>query len=167
MINNAWPRKPASSWRLSERRGIDVKMTTAKQTKREAKQLFRLCLVNGRVDEGRVRQVVQSVLQSKRRGYLALLGCFQRLLKLDYAQHTAEIESAVPLPTDLRAQVQAGLDGVYGPGIRALFVHNPALIGGMRIQVGSDVYDGSVRSGLGALERSFGNTSTNGRNALT
>jgi F-type H+-transporting ATPase subunit delta len=157
MISTAWPRKPASSWRLSERQGIDVKMTTAKQTKREAKQLFRLCLVNGRVDEGRVRQVVQSVLQSKRRGYLALLGYFQRLLKLDYAQHTAEIESAVPLPTDLRA----------GPGIRALFVHNPALIGGMRIQVGSDVYDGSVRSGLGALERSFGNTSTNGRNALT
>jgi len=167
MISTAWPRKPASSWRLSERWGIDVKMTTAKQTKREAKQLFRLCLVNGRVDEGRVRQVVQSVLQSKRRGYLALLGYFQRLLKLDYAQHTAEIESAVPLPTDLRAQVQAELDGVYGPGIRALFVHNPALIGGMRIQVGSDVYDGSVRSGLGALERSFGITSTNGRNALT
>jgi len=142
-------------------------MTTAKQTKREAKQLFRLCLVNGRVDEGRVRQVVQSVLQSKRRGYLALLGYFQRLLKLDYAQRTAEIESAVPLPTDLRARVQAGIEGVYGRGISASFVHNPALIGGMRIQVGSDVYDGSVRSGLGALERSFGITSTNGRNALT
>ena len=142
-------------------------MKTAKQTKREAKQLFRLCLVNGRVNEGRVRQIVQSVLQSKRRGYLALLGYFQRLLKLDHAQHTAEIESAVALPTDLRAQIQAGLDGVYGPGISALFVHNPALIGGMRIQVGSDVYDGSVRSGLGALERSFGITSTNGRNALT
>ena len=167
MISTAWPRKPASSWRLSERQGIDVKMTTAKQTKRQAKQLFRLCLVNGRVDEGRIRQVVQSVLQSKRRGYLALLGYFQRLLELDYAQHTAEIESAVPLPTDLRAQVQAELDGVYGPGIRALFVHNPALIGGMRIQVGSDVYDGSVRSGLCALERSFGIASTNGRNALT
>jgi F-type H+-transporting ATPase subunit delta len=142
-------------------------MTTAKQTKRQAKQLFRLCLVNGRVDEGRIRQVVQSVLQSKRRGYLALLGYFQHLLELDYAQHTAEIESAVPLPPDLRAQVQAGLDGAYGPGIKALFVHNPALIGGMRIQVGSDVYDGSVRSGLCALERSFGIASTNGRNALT
>jgi F-type H+-transporting ATPase subunit delta len=59
------------------------------------------------------------------------------------------------------------LDGAYGPGIKALFVHNPALIGGMRIQVGSDVYDGSVRSGLCALERSFGIASTNGRNALT
>jgi F-type H+-transporting ATPase subunit delta len=142
-------------------------MITTKQSRRDAKQLFRLCLVNGRVDEGRVRQVVQSVLQSRRRGYLALLGYFQRLLKLDHAQHTAEIESAVPLPTALRAQVQAGLEGVYGPGIRALFVHNPALIGGLRIQVASDVYDGSVRSGLAALEKSFGITGTNGRNTLT
>lgn len=142
-------------------------MTTTKQTRRDAKRLFRLCLVNGRVDEDRVRQVVQRVLQSQRRGYLALLGYFQRLLRLDHAQHTAEIESAVPLPANLRAKVQAGLEGVYGPGISALFVHNPALIGGMRIHVGSDVYDGSVRSGLAALEKSFGIAGANGRNALT
>jgi F-type H+-transporting ATPase subunit delta len=167
MINNAWPRKPTSNWRPSEKPGIEVKMITTKQSRRDAKQLFRLCLVNGRVDEGRVRQVVQSVLQSRRRGYLALLGYFQRLLKLDHAQHTAEIESAVPLATGLRAQVQAGLEGVYGPGISASFVHNPALIGGLRIQVGSDVYDGSVRSGLAALEKSFGLTGTNGTNTVT
>ena len=147
--------------------GIDVNMTTGKQTKRDAKRLFRLCLVNGRVDEGRARQVVQCVLQSRRRGYLALLGYFRRLLKVDSDQHTAEIESAVPLPANLRAKVQARLEGVYGLGISALFVHNPKLIGGMRIQVGSDVYDGSVRSGLAALEKSFGITCTNGRNALT
>jgi F0F1-type ATP synthase delta subunit len=29
------------------------------------------------------------------------------------------------------------------------------LIGGMRIQVGCDVYDGSVRAALDALEKSF------------
>jgi F0F1-type ATP synthase delta subunit len=29
------------------------------------------------------------------------------------------------------------------------------LIGGMRIQVGSDVFDGSVRAGLSALEKSL------------
>ena len=79
-------------------------MITAKQTRREAKQLFRLCLVNGRVDEDRVRKVVQSVLQFRRRGYLALLGYFQRLLKLDHAQHTAEIQSAVPLARGLGDQ---------------------------------------------------------------
>ena len=38
------------------------------------------------------------------------------------------------------------------------FVLNPALIGGMRIQVGSDVYDGSVQAGLAALEKSLHTT---------
>ena len=130
-------------------------MKTTKQARREATQLFRLCLVNGLLDEDRVRQVVQRIIEGKRRGYFALLSYFQRLVKLDRAQHTAEVESAVPLPADLRASVQAGLQSMYGPGINILFAHRPALIGGMRIQVGSDVYDGSVRSELAALEKAF------------
>ena len=138
-------------------------MKTPKQTEREARQLFQLCLVQGTLDEVRARQVVQLVLQSKRRGYLTLLGYFRRLLKLDYARHTAEIESAVRLPSDLQTKVRAGLEGLYGSGIAATFTLNPRLIGGMRIQLGSDVYDGSVLSGLSALEKSFGITSGNDR----
>ncbi len=130
-------------------------MKTTRQTKREAKRLFRSCLVNGLVDEGRTRQVVQRMIESKRRGDLALLSHFRRLVKLEYARHTAEVESAVPLPSDLRASIQAGLARVYGPGISASFAHNPGLIGGMRIKVGSDVYDGSVRARLAALEKNF------------
>ena len=130
-------------------------MKTTKQAKREAKRLFRLCLVNGLLDEGRTRQVVQRMIESKRRGAMAFLSHFRRLVKLESARHTAEVESAVPVPPDLRASIQAGLARAYGPGIRASFVHNPGLIGGMRIKVGSDVYDGSVRARLAGLEKNF------------
>jgi len=130
-------------------------MKTNRQAKREAKRLFHLCLVNGFLDEARARQVVQRTIDAKRRGGLALLSHFQRLVKLDYARHTAQVESAVPLPEDLRASVQSGLARTYGPGISASFIHNPGLIGGMRIKVGSDVYDGSVRARLAALEKRF------------
>jgi F-type H+-transporting ATPase subunit delta len=130
-------------------------MKTSKQIKREAKRLFRSCLVNGLLDEGRTRQVVQRMIGSKRRGDLALLSHFRRLVKLEYTRHTAEVESALPLPPDLRTTIQAGLARVYGPGISASFAHNPGLIGGMRIKVGSDVYDGSVRARLAALEKNF------------
>jgi F-type H+-transporting ATPase subunit delta len=130
-----------------------MKMTT--RSRRQAKQLYRLCLVNGTLDETHVRQVMQRVLQSRRRGYLILLAHFERLLKLDHARHTAEIASAEPLPADLRILVQASLEGVYGSGINTLFAQDPALIGGMRIKVGSDVYDGSIRAGLMALEKRF------------
>jgi F-type H+-transporting ATPase subunit delta len=130
-------------------------MKTSKQIIREAKKLFRLCLPNGSLDEGRVRHVVERVIESKRRGYLVLLSRFQRLVKLDHDRHMAEVNSAVPLPADLRSSVQAGLESAYGPGIDILFAHRPALIGGMRVKVGSDVYDGSVQSQLAALEKSF------------
>jgi F-type H+-transporting ATPase subunit delta len=130
-------------------------MKKSSQAAREAKQLFRFCLLNGLPDEGRVRGVVQHVIESKRRGYLVLLSQFHRLLRLDRDRHFAEVESAAPLPADLRASVEAGLRRMYGPGINIQFAHLPSLIGGIRIRVGSDVYDGSVRSELSALERSF------------
>ncbi len=130
-------------------------MKTTRQIKRGAKRLFRLCLVNGMLDEGRTRQVVQRIIDDKRRGGVALLSRFQRLVKLDCARHTAKVESAMPLPADLRERIQAGLARTYGPGISASFAHNPGLIGGMRIKVGSDVYDGTVRARLAALEKGF------------
>ena len=136
-------------------------MKTNKQAVQEARQLFRLCLLDGRVDEDRVRLVVQKVLQSRRRGYLTLLRRFLKLLKLEYERHAAKIESAVPLSTDLQARVQTGLEGVYGSRLTALFTQNPVLIGGIRIKVGSDVYDNSVRSALAALARRFGITNAN------
>ena len=136
-----------------------MKMT--KQAVREARQLFRVCLLDGRVDEDRVRLVVQRVTQSRRRGYLTLLRHFLKLLKLEYEHHAAKIESAVPLSTDLRTRVQMGLENVYGPGLSALFTQNPVLIGGMRIKVGCDVYDNSVRSALATLAKRFGITNPN------
>jgi F-type H+-transporting ATPase subunit delta len=136
-------------------------MKTTKQSVREATQLYRMCLLEGRVQEDRVRLVVQKVLQSRRRGYLTMLRHFLRLLKLEYERHAAKVESALPLPADLRSRVQLGLENMYGPGLTALFTQNPVLIGGMRIKVGSDVYDNSVRSALAALAKSFGIMNTN------
>ena len=130
-------------------------MKINKRAKREAKQLFALCLVNGVLDEHRVRHVVQLVVDAGHRDRLAILSHFGRLLKLDLARHTATIESAMPLPSDLQASIEAGLTRRYGPGLTTAFAQRPALIGGMRIQVGSDVYDGSVQGRLAALEKAL------------
>ena len=130
-------------------------MKTTKQLTRDARQLFRLCLLDDSLDETRVRTVVQGVLHSKRRGGHALLTRFLRFVKLDRVRHTADIESATSLPAHLQTSVLNGLARVYGPGITSSFSQNPALIGGMRIRVGTDVYDGSVKAGLAALENRF------------
>lgn len=139
-------------------------MMSKQKAAREARRMIHLCLVDGKVDEGRVRQVVQVVLKGRRRGYLLLLGYFQRLVEIDYLRHLANIESATPVPPDVETNIRNGLLHLYGPGITMLFSVKPALIGGMRIQVGSDVYDGSVRRGLEQLKKSFGIDGSNGRN---
>jgi F-type H+-transporting ATPase subunit delta len=130
-------------------------MKTIKQLQREAKHLYRLCLVDGSLDEDRVRQVVRRVLESRQRGSFALLLYFRRFVKLDRARHTATVESAAPLPGDLQTSVSSDLQRVYGPKLSISFGLNPALIGGMRIKVGSDVYDRSVKARLAALEDAF------------
>ncbi len=130
-------------------------MRSPKKLRRDAKQLIRFCVFEGVLDEARVRQTVQKVLEVNRRGSLTLVSHFRRLVKLERARHTAEVESAMPLPVALQANIVSSLDRLYGPGLSTSFTLNPALIGGMRVQVGSDVYDGSVRSGLAALHKNF------------
>jgi len=130
-------------------------MATTQKNKRLARQLFRLCTVNGSLDDRRVRLVAERASSSKRRGALALLTEFAHLVRLDQSEHTAEVETAVPLPSDLQAIVQGQLKDAYGPGIEIRFAQKQELIGGMRIKVGSDVYDGSVQSQLAELEKRF------------
>jgi len=130
-------------------------MIKNKQANREAKQLYRLCRVNSSVDEDRLREVVKQVTLSGRRNSHAVLAQLLRLARLDHDQHTAKIESATPLSDELRAATHARLRSLYGSGLAASFTDRPSLIGGMRIQVGSDVYDGTVQSELAALEKRF------------
>ena len=130
-------------------------MKISKQAKREAKQLFRSCLVTGLLDEQKARLAVQKVIELKPRGFAGILGHFQRLVKLDIDRRTAKVESATPLAPDLQQTVQANLTRVYGAGLNISFSQNPSLIGGLRIKVGSDVYDGSVQGRLAALQESF------------
>lgn len=130
-------------------------MKGTKQIQRDARQLFRMCLSDGLLNEGRARQVAQQLIQSKRRNYLALLSEFQRLVRLERQDYTAKVESAVPLSTDLRSIVRARLEDAYGPEIDIEFESRPELIGGMRIKVGSDVLDDTVRSRLAELEKRF------------
>jgi len=130
-------------------------MKISKQSQREARQLFRNCHVNGLLDENRVRQTVSLLVTKKPRGYVGILSRMHRLVKLDLELHAARVESATPLAEDVRQDVKSRLAGLYGAGLSIEFSENPSLIGGLRIRVGSDLYDGSVKTRLEKLEQSF------------
>jgi F-type H+-transporting ATPase subunit delta len=126
-------------------------MKASRKITRSARRLFRLCIVNGGLDETRAREVAKRVAVSGRREARPILTSFLRLVRLDLARREALVESATPLPVDVQESVSVGLKGLYGADVKANFKVNPALVGGMRIKVGSDVYDGSVRARLAAL----------------
>jgi len=130
-------------------------MKISKQAQRDARQLFRSCQVNGLLDESRVRRTLSLLGEKKPRGYVEILSRLHRLVKLDVERHAARVESATPLTAEVQADVQNRLTGIYGAGLAITFSENPALIGGLRIRVGSDLYDGSVKTRLEKLEQSF------------
>ena len=131
-------------------------MKISKQARRTAKELFRACLLDGLLHEDRVRAVVQELIAKKPRNYLAVVSQFQRLVRLDLQRRTARVESAGPLTPELQSSVRDNLTRLYGRGLNISFGQNPELIGGLRVRVGSDVYDGSVQTRLQNLEEAFG-----------
>ena len=130
-------------------------MKISKQSKREAKALFRGLQSSGVLDESKTRQAVQLIAEKKPRGYLGILAHLQHLVKLDIERRTARIESATPLEGNMEADLKNTLARRYGPGLNYSFHTNPALLGGLRIRVGSDVYDGTVSGRLKQLEESL------------
>ena len=107
------------------------------------------------MDESRTRQVVQALIERKPRGYLGILTHLQRLVRLELDSRMAIVESAVPLSASLQASVRENLNRQHGQGLEVRFKENPRLLGGLRIQVGSNVYDGSVLARLASLQESL------------
>ena len=130
-------------------------MKISKQSRRDGKTLFNACRVNGILDEGKVRQVLAEVVARKPRGYVATLHHFHRLVKLEVARRTAVVESATPLTAAIQESVRGNLASRHGAGLELSFKVNPGVIGGMKVRVGSDIYDGTVAGRLAVLESSF------------
>ena len=130
-------------------------MKITRQARSDAKALIRACRIEGVLDEHRVRDAVSRVLAAKPRGYMAVLQHFQRLVKLDLDRRTALVESAAPLPQTFQNQIISNLGSKHGAGLQIAFQVVPAVIGGLRIRVGSHIYDGTIAGRLSALAEQF------------
>jgi F-type H+-transporting ATPase subunit delta len=63
----------------------------------------------------------------------------------------ATVTSATPIAEAQLSRLQKGLASSYGRELKINLVVDPSLIGGVRVQVGDDIIDGSVSSKLTAL----------------
>ncbi|HKP03933.1 MAG TPA: F0F1 ATP synthase subunit delta [Chthoniobacterales bacterium] len=128
-------------------------MKINKETRQLAKELLRASYVDGRLDSSRVASLVKSLIEKKPRNYIKALEAYKRLLRLEVEKRSATIETATELPPEAGEQIVANLKRKYGGDLTAKFVVTPELLGGMRIRVGSDVWDSSVRNRLHRLQQ--------------
>jgi F-type H+-transporting ATPase subunit delta len=128
-------------------------MKVNKETRRLSKELLQASFADGELDSGRIAALVTSLIEKKPRHYIKLLESYQRLLRLEIEKRSATIETATDLAPGSNAEIVANLKRKYGSDLTARFVINRDLLGGMRIRVGSDVWDSSVRNRLHRLQQ--------------
>jgi F-type H+-transporting ATPase subunit delta len=127
-------------------------MKVPKEARKISRELFQASFVDGRIDQGRVSTIAKQIGESKPRYYIDILQNYERLLRLELAKRHAVVESATELDGGTREQLETTLRAKYGADLTTEFKTAPELIGGLRIKIGSDVFDSSVRERLNRLE---------------
>jgi F-type H+-transporting ATPase subunit delta len=127
-------------------------MKINKEIRRLSREMLRASFADGQLDPGRISSLVDSIIARKPRHYIDVLKNYRRLLRLELEKRMAKIETANEVDSTTSSELVTNLKKKYGSNLTAEFVVNPQLLGGMRIRVGNDVWDGSVRHRLERLE---------------
>jgi len=128
-------------------------MKINKEIRRLSREMLRASFTDGQLDPGRIASLVDSLIARKPRNYIGVLKNYRRLLRIEVEKRHARIETASEVDRETGSTLVANLKKKYGSDLTTEFVVNPQLLGGMRIRVGSDVWDGSVRNRLERLEQ--------------
>ncbi len=126
-------------------------MAANKKTKLLAKQLFKLSLVNGSVSAEQVAGVLGYIEKTAPRHTLALLKLYQRAIVTELAKSQAVVEHAGPVSDAVLKQIEAAMTKRYARVVTASAKPHPKLLAGLRVRVGSDVYESTVAGQLAAL----------------
>ena len=123
----------------------------AKKAQQFARQLFKLSLVDGAVSPERVAGVLAYVEKQKPANPVTVLRAYRRLIATELAKGQALVEHAGAVNDATLAGIAAALTRKYRRPVTASAKANPALLAGLRVKVGDDVYESSVAGQLSAL----------------
>jgi F-type H+-transporting ATPase subunit delta len=126
-------------------------MRADKKTKLLAKQLFKLSLVNGQVSAEQVAGVLGYIEKIEPRHPLALLKLYHRAIQTEVAKSRALVEHAGPVGDATLKLIESAMTRKYQRPVTATARPNPALLAGLRVRVGSDVYESTVAGQLATL----------------
>ncbi|MGN0834640.1 MAG: F0F1 ATP synthase subunit delta [Candidatus Spyradosoma sp.] len=111
---------------------------------------------DGRIDAARVKTVLDELRKTFPPTALRpLLEAFYAAVARELRFSEARIEFAGTLPAGTADALAAHFSALYRRTVAPVATENPALLGGVRVQVGDDVYDASLAGALARLRASL------------
>ncbi len=130
-------------------------MKVTKDAVQAGKRLFRLCSAGGRLSDDKLRLVIKALVTKKPRNFQGILATLHRQVRLDLAKRHVTVESAKELDAATIQSITNKMISQHGEGLTFEYKINPALLGGIRIRKGDDVWDGSIKGRLDKLANAF------------
>ena len=128
-------------------------MKINKEIRQRGREMLRASFTDGQLDPGKIASLVQSLITRRPRRFIDVLQYYKRLLRLEIDKRHARIEGATQLAPEAAVDIVARLKRKYGEDLTTEFVVDPTLLGGVRVRVGSDVWDGTLRNRLERLQQ--------------
>ena len=111
---------------------------------------------NGQIDAARVKAVLAELPKAFPPAQLRpILEAFYAAVARELRFSEARIEYAGTLDSGTAKAIAAHFSALYNRPIAPVAAENPALLGGLRVQVGDDVYDASLAGTLARLQASL------------
>jgi F-type H+-transporting ATPase subunit delta len=112
-------------------------------------------LLSGKAAPESVRLIRQAAVSPRGRRFSRVLETYLGLAAMRREQLMATVTTAVPLD-DLQAQrLERALSRIYNRAVQINIVLDPEVVGGIRVQVGDEVVDGTILRRLQEAERAM------------
>jgi F-type H+-transporting ATPase subunit delta len=125
--------------------------TGKKQIQQLARQLFKLSFAGDELSADRVAGVLAYLERHRPAHTIAVLKGYQRLIAAEVARSQAIVEHAGPIGDPILVSIAGAMTKKYARKITSLAKRNDALLAGLRVRVGDDLYESSAAGQLATL----------------
>jgi F-type H+-transporting ATPase subunit delta len=113
-------------------------------------------LLSGKVADETLVLARQAVTAPRGRRFDRTVSRYLDMASARREQQTATVTSAVPLTDDDRARLAAALSAIYGGKVHVNTVVDPRVVGGVKVEIGDEVIDGTIIRKLDGARRAMG-----------